>query len=86
MLHKNKNLVLRKAEKEAEAKAAADAKNAKVATANAVDPAGRKGQKWNKKSWGSRFKEDAIPRFKEHLYMKRHIVGPIADKTCADSK
>ena len=51
-----------------------------------VDPAVRKGQKWNKISWGSKFKEDAIPRFKEHLYKKHHIVGPSADKICADSK
>ena len=36
MLHKNKNLMLRKAEKEAEAKAAADARKAKVLAANAV--------------------------------------------------
>ena len=78
--------MLRNVEMKAEAKAAADAKNAQVATANAVDPTGRKGQKCNKTSCGTRFKEDAILRFKEHLYMKHHIVGPIADKICADSK
>ena len=50
-----------------------------------VDPTGCRGGPWNKGKWRYT-KEEAIPGFKEHLYKKHHIVGPIADKICADSK
>ena len=41
--------------------------------------------RWDKDKRGYT-KEEASPRFKEHLYKKHHIVGPSADKICADSK
>ena len=50
-----------------------------------VDPNRCKGRTWNQKSWGHT-KDEAISRYKEHLYNKHHIDGPIAEKIRGEVK
>ena len=49
-----------------------------------VDPTRCRGWKWNKKSWGHT-KDEAILRFKEHLYNKHQVKEPSVIETLCES-
>ena len=49
-----------------------------------VDPTRCRGWKWNKKRWGHT-KDEAILRFKEHLYSKHGVTVPWAIETICES-
>ena len=48
-----------------------------------VDPTRCRGWKWNKKRWGHT-KDEAILRFKEHLYNKHKFTEPSAIETICE--